>query len=118
MQQGSPPRKLGLLGLVWGFPKIGVPYFGVLIVRVLLFDYLGYHIRVPYFRKLPCGGSCIATTFSAARDSDRRCHTPPRPWMAVGAFFLGQKLNRARAGLRSMRLWIFFRGPGRLQTFR
>ena len=29
------------LGPKWGFPKIGAPYFGVLI------------IRVPYFRKLP-----------------------------------------------------------------
>ena len=30
--------------------KKGVPYFGVLIIRILLF---GYYIRVPYFRKAP-----------------------------------------------------------------
>ena len=34
------------------FRKLGVPYFGVLIIRILLF---GYYIRVPYFRNLPCG---------------------------------------------------------------
>ena len=34
---------------------LGVPYFGVLIIRVLLFRCLGYCIRVPYFRKLPNG---------------------------------------------------------------
>ena len=32
------------------FRKLGVPYFGVLIIRMLY--YLGYYIRVPYFRKL------------------------------------------------------------------
>ena len=31
------------------FRKFGVPYFGVLIIRILLFR---YYIRVPYFRKL------------------------------------------------------------------
>ena len=31
---------------------MGVPYYGVLIIRILLFK-LGYHIRAPYFRKLP-----------------------------------------------------------------
>ena len=34
----------------WEFPKIGVPYFGVLKIRMLL---LIYYIEVPYFRKLP-----------------------------------------------------------------
>ena len=33
------------------FRKLGVPYFGVLIIRIRLFR---YYIRVPYFRKLPC----------------------------------------------------------------
>ena len=36
----------------WEFPKIGVPYFGVLIIRI--------YIRVPYFRKLPNDSSKIA----------------------------------------------------------
>ena len=31
---------------IWDFPKIRVPYFGVLIIRILLF-------RVLYFRKPP-----------------------------------------------------------------
>ena len=31
----------------WGYLKIGV-----LITRILLF---GYYVRVPYFRKFPCG---------------------------------------------------------------
>ena len=39
------------LSPTWEFPKIGVPYSGVLIIRILLF--IGYYIRVPYFRKLP-----------------------------------------------------------------
>ena len=35
--------------------NLGVPYFGVLIIRILLFrvDYIG----VPYFRKLPSIGT-------------------------------------------------------------
>ena len=32
------------------FRKLGVPYLGVLIIRILL---LGYYIRVPFYRKLP-----------------------------------------------------------------
>ena len=32
------------------FRKLGVPYLGARIIRILL---LGYYIRVPYFRKLP-----------------------------------------------------------------
>ena len=34
------------------FWKLGVPYFGVLIIRILLFRMLYW---VPYFRKLPTG---------------------------------------------------------------
>ena len=37
-------------GLIWEFPKIRAPYFGVLIIRTLLFRVL---IRVPYNRKFP-----------------------------------------------------------------
>ena len=44
-------------GLSWtsglrigSFRKLGVPFFGVLIIGSY---YLGYYIRVPYFRKLP-----------------------------------------------------------------
>ena len=33
------------------FPKIRGTLFGVLLTRILLF--IGYYIRVPYFRKLP-----------------------------------------------------------------
>ena len=33
-----------------GFRILGVPYFGVLFIRILL---IGYYVRVPYFRKLP-----------------------------------------------------------------
>ena len=32
------------------FRKLGVPFFGVLIIRILLFR---AYIKVPYFRKLP-----------------------------------------------------------------
>ena len=32
--------------------KLGVPYFGVLIIRTLLFG-VPYHMWIPYFRKLP-----------------------------------------------------------------
>ena len=39
----------GLSITVQGFRAFGVPYFGVLIVRILLF--FGYYIRVPYSRK-------------------------------------------------------------------
>ena len=35
--RGNDPRFL----YIWEFPKIGVPYFGVLIIRIILF-------RVPY----------------------------------------------------------------------
>ena len=43
LRQGLPP--------CGSFRKLGVPYFGVLMIRILLFRvlYLG-----PYFRKLPC----------------------------------------------------------------
>ena len=41
----------GLSGAGYGsFRKLGVPYFGVLIIRILRFR---VHIKVPYFRKLP-----------------------------------------------------------------
>ena len=33
------------------FRKLGVPYFGILIIRILLFRVPQYN--VPYFRKLP-----------------------------------------------------------------
>ena len=44
-----------ILRQTWEFPKIRVPYFGVRIIRILQFrvQNLGYHIRVPYFRKPP-----------------------------------------------------------------
>ena len=45
IQRTSSPN-VSVSALKWEFPKIGVPYFGVLIIRILLF-------RVPYFRKLP-----------------------------------------------------------------
>ena len=35
------------------FRKLGDPYFGVLIIRILVFRVL--YQRVPYFRKLPYG---------------------------------------------------------------
>ena len=42
---------------VWdlGLRKLGVPYSGLLIIRILLFRVQYYMIRVPYFRKLPFG---------------------------------------------------------------
>ena len=40
--------------LVWEVPeKFGVPYFGILLINSEGPYYLGYYIRVPYFRKLP-----------------------------------------------------------------
>ena len=42
------------MATIWEFPKkIGVPYLGVLLTRILLFRVIYYYIRVPYFRKLP-----------------------------------------------------------------
>ena len=38
------PLSVPKTGPMWEFPKIGVPYLGVLIRRILL---LGYYIRVP-----------------------------------------------------------------------
>ena len=38
------------------FLKLGVPYFGVLIIGSY---YLGYYIRVPHFRKLPHRGLAV-----------------------------------------------------------
>ena len=46
------------------FRKLEVPYFGVLIIRSY---YLGYHIRVPYFRKLPCGALGFSVEFRIER---------------------------------------------------
>ena len=43
----KPARRVGLYG---SFRKLGVPNFGVLIKGS---SYLGYYIRVPYFRKPP-----------------------------------------------------------------
>ena len=31
---------MGFHGFIWDFPKIRVPYFGVLIIRILLFRVL------------------------------------------------------------------------------
>ena len=39
---------------MWEFPKIGDPYFGVLIIGILPFRVL---YQGPLFRKLPCGGA-------------------------------------------------------------
>ena len=41
------------------FRKYWVPYFGVLIIRILLFRIL-YYIRVPYFRKPPYEATVFA----------------------------------------------------------
>ena len=42
--QDAWPSIQGFLGLraldIWEFPKLGVPYFGVLIIRILLFRVL------------------------------------------------------------------------------
>ena len=51
-------------GPSWEFPKLGVPYFGVLIRRILLFR---YYIRVPYFRKLSPSKAARTLLCSAAR---------------------------------------------------
>ena len=37
---------------MWEFPTIRATLFWVLIIRILY--YLGYYIRVPYFRKVSC----------------------------------------------------------------
>ena len=43
------------LGFRYGsFRKLGVPYFGALIIYGSC--YLGYYLRVPYFRKVPYRG--------------------------------------------------------------
>ena len=54
------------------FRKLGVPYFGVLIIRILLIEtyYLGYYIRVPCFRKLPSQGFQLQPHFIRARRLD------------------------------------------------
>ena len=41
---------LGILLSKWEFPKIGVPYFGVLIIRILLFRVLNFG---PLFSETP-----------------------------------------------------------------
>ena len=50
--QLSSSSPLAMLTLELGVSEIGVPYLGVLVIRILLFS-LGYYIRVPDFRKLP-----------------------------------------------------------------
>ena len=45
----KPPTSYNNDGGGGGFPKIGVPYFGVFITGSY---YLGYYIRVPHFRNL------------------------------------------------------------------
>ena len=50
--KGSYKGSIGFQGL-GSFRKLGVPYFGVLIIRILLSYYLGYYIRGPFFWKLP-----------------------------------------------------------------
>ena len=49
------------------FRKLGVPYFGIPSIRILL---LGYYFRVPYFRKLPhhSSGKLITTAYKGARN--------------------------------------------------
>ena len=52
MLKGFEPRTdCALTKTIWGFRKLGVPYFGVLVIRILLFRvlYLGF----PHFRELP-----------------------------------------------------------------
>ena len=41
---GASPKPHNIVCFKREFPKVGVPYFEVLIIRILLF-------RVPYFRK-------------------------------------------------------------------
>ena len=36
----------------WEFPKIGIPYFGVLVITRILLEF-GFYIGVPFFGKLP-----------------------------------------------------------------
>ena len=47
----SPQGLFLVLRPIWDFPKIGVPYFGVLTIRILLF--IGYYIRVPLLSETP-----------------------------------------------------------------
>ena len=49
---GSRPRN-PLDRLIWEFPEIRVHYFGVLIVRILLFRVRYWLIRSPIFGKFP-----------------------------------------------------------------
>ena len=37
---------------MWGFPKLGVPFWGVSIIRIMVFQ--GLDLRSSYFDKLPC----------------------------------------------------------------
>ena len=70
-QTGVPSKAFGLFTQHYGsFRKLGLPYFGVLILRILLFN-LGYCTRVPYFRKLHYRHRGAAG--STYRDSRTRC---------------------------------------------
>ena len=46
---------------LWEFPKLGVPYFGVLIIRILLFRLL-YEVPL-FFLKLPYEGLGLGLGF-------------------------------------------------------
>ena len=65
MQGNGCVSKGSELFIIWEFPKIGDPYFGVVIIGILPFRVLH---RVPHFRKLPYQylevpfwGSCIGS---------------------------------------------------------
>ena len=66
-QRDQPELRFG------SFRKLGVPYVGVLIIRILLFR---YYIRVPGFRKPPfsvfASGATSASLFGSGRRVESR----------------------------------------------
>ena len=82
-----------LTNTIWDVPKIRVPYFGVLIIRILLFR--GLYWGVPYFRKRP---------YQSITTRDSKIHSPRLPPLRFGP----PQLQRCRP----LYFFFFFLGLG------
>ena len=65
----DPDKNRNLLG---GFPKLGIPFLGVPIIRTII--YWGLYLGSPYFGKLPLVDHCLSKSFEPIPLSETYLH--------------------------------------------
>ena len=95
------------------FRKLGVPYFGVPIIRILLFRAnLGYYIRASYSRKLPYQSSgALMISVNSGPAKPIRCRKAPTVGLEVRRLlmvFTVQDFGSLGLGLRVVRSRIHY----------